>query len=357
MNSKRSQLVNTTRQKEFRRNTDLERLLQELNSLLSPVEDEILRGFRMPRYPVVFVVGAPRCGSTLMMQWLAHTGRFAYPTNLLSRFYGAPYVGAKIQQLLTAPEYNFNNEILNFTSEVSFSSNLGKTQGALAPNEFWYFWRRFIPNTEPQYLDREALKKVKNAEFAAELAALEAVFDKPWAMKGLILELNIPFLSSTLEKALFLFVRRHPFHNIQSLLEARVKYFGDRRAWYSIKPQAYEMLKDLDPIEQVAGQVYFTNRAISEGLEQIDSARALVVDYEDFCRNPKQTFDQTLIKFDQQGTSVDWDYVGPKHFLSTNEVRLPKQDRTRIVAAYKQFSGLDIEPATPHRYSQRQQNA
>ena len=172
------------RQEEFRRNEDLEDLLEEINGILEPAEDEILEGYRMPKYPTLFVVGAPRCGSTLMIQWLAKTRKFAYPTNLLSRFYGAPYIGAKIQQLLTAPEFSFRNEILDFNNEISFKSKLGKTKGALEPNEFWYFWRRFIPNIEPEYLDAQLLERINGKKFAAELAAIEAVFDKPIAMKG-----------------------------------------------------------------------------------------------------------------------------------------------------------------------------
>lgn len=333
-----------TRQEEFRRNIKLELLLQELNGLLGPIEEGILQRYRMPRYPVVFVVGVPRCGSTLMMQWLARTGRFAYPTNLLSRFYGAPFLGAKIQQLLTAPEYNFRDELFDFSGEISFSSSLGKTQGALAPNEFWYFWRRFTPNTEPQYLNNEMLSEFNSAGFVAELAALESVFDKPWAMKGLILELNIPFLSSILDKALFLFVRRHPFYNVQSLLQSRMQYFGNDRAWYSIKPQEFEALKDLDPFEQVAGQVYFTNRAIMEGLDRINAARTLTVKYEDFCQHPEQVFELIQAKLEQQGTPVQWDYEGPSQFRSADQVRVPEQDCARIIAAYKRFSGFDIDP-------------
>lgn len=339
-----------TRTKSFERNEKLERLLEELNDLLAPVEAKVIAEYRMPRYPVVFVVGVPRCGSTLMMQWLANTGRFAYPTNLLSRFSRAPFVGAKIQQLLADPEYSFRDEILDFAHELSFSSSLGKTTGALSPNEFWYFWRRFIPNTEPQYLDRETLSKVKSAEFVAELAAIESVFGRPWAMKGIILELNIPFLSSILDKALFLFVRRHPFYNIQSLLESRARYFGNRRDWYSIKPREYEVLKDLDPFDQVAGQVYFTNRGIQKGLDQIDTARTLVVGYEDFCNNPKLAFDQIVTRFHQLGVHVHWEYEGPRQFTSANQVRLPEQDCTRILAAYQRWSGLEIRPSMPHSY-------
>jgi hypothetical protein len=278
-----------------------------------------------------------------MMQWLAKTGRFAYPTNLLSRFYGAPYVGAKIQQLLTAPEYNFNDEILDFSGEISFSSDLGKTRGALAPNEFWYFWRRFFPIIEPGYLDEEDLERADGRKFVAELAAIESVFDKPLAMKGLLLELNITFLSSLFDKVLFLFVRRHPFYNIQSLLEARLRYYGDRRAWYSIKPREYDRLRDLEPIEQMAGQVFFTDCAIEQDLGRIGAARGLAVDYEEFCRRPAQVFEKIKAGFIQQGFRVDWDYTGPELFHSTNQIRLPEEDCQRIVKAYRAFSGRELK--------------
>ena len=332
------------RQAMFRRNINLENLLQEINGMLAATEKHIIMdlNFSMPKYPVVFVVGAPRCGSTVMMQWLAQSGYFAYPTNLLSRFYGAPYVGAKIQLLLTAPEYNFNNEIVDFSSHISFSSTLGKTRGALEPNEFWYFWRRFIPNEQPQYLEPSQLAEVDARGFAAELAALEAAFGKPFATKGHILEYNIPFLSSILDKALFILVERHPLYNIQSLLEARVKYYGDRSVWYSVRPKEYEMLKDLAPIAQVTGQVYFTNKAIREGLQQIAPARGLMVAYEHFCESPQQVFESIGDKYAQQGNIMDWEYRGPARFSSTNQVRLPREDVTEIQRAYERFSGKEL---------------
>jgi hypothetical protein len=328
------------RQSEFKRNEKLEELLSEINSILEVAEAKIVKPFDMPRYPLIFIVGCARAGSTLMMQWLAKTGKFAYPSNLLSRFYGAPYIGAKIQKLLTDPEYDFNSEIFDFGDEISFSSNLGKTKGALEPNEFWYFWRRFIPNTDPEYLDDEVLVKVNTKQFAAGLAAIEAVFDKPLAMKGHILQFNIPFLSNMLKKVLFVFVKRDPLYNIQSLLEARVKYFGDRNAWYSVKPKEYEELKDLDPFQQVAGQVYFTNKAIQQGLEQIDASRWLQVNYEDFCNSPGKFFLQILEKLGNLDMEIDnWDYNGPENFQPTNQVRLPEQECREIIMAYKHFSG------------------
>jgi hypothetical protein len=330
------------RREEFKRNENLEYLLKKTNDIIGPAEEKILENYRMPKYPVVLIVGCPRSATTLMMQWLAGTGNFAYPTNLLSRFFGAPHVGALIQQLLTAPEFNFRNEILDFETEISFSSDLGKTKGALAPNEFWYFWRRFFLYGEIQYLDEQALEKVDVARFVAELAAIEAVFDKPLAMKGLIINWNIPYVSNILENVLFIYTKRHPFYNIQSLLEARVKYYSDRSMWYSFKPREYDDLKDLDPFEQVAGQVYFTNRAIENGLAQIDNSRWIKVSYEEFCKAPAELFKHILEKFAQQGFRVKWSYTGVKNFQPTNRIRLSEEDLKETIGAWKHFSGRNI---------------
>jgi hypothetical protein len=331
------------RTKQFARNEKLESLLKQINVLLGPAEERVIDNYRMPKYPVVLIVGAPRSGSTLMMQWLAQTGRFAYPTNLLSRFYGAPYVGALIQRLVTDSEFDFNNEFFDLRSEMSFDSDLGKTRGVLAPNEFWYFWRRFFPYGEIQYLDEESLAEVDAVRFVAELAAIESVFDKPFAMKGLIINWNIPYVSTLLDQILFIYITRHPLYNAQSLLEARIKYYGDRRGWYSFKPKEYEELKKLDPFEQVAGQVYFTNKSIDQDLNEIDKARWLQVSYEDFCESPGRIFRQITEKLENLGLEIDgWHHQGPERFQCTNQVRLLQVESKEIVTAYERFSGTDL---------------
>ena len=149
------------RQKDFKRNKNLEDLIQEINSILVPSENRILEHYHMPKFPVIFIVGCARAGSTIMLQWLANTGQFAYPTNLISRFYATPYIGAKIQQLLTDSRFNFRDELSYNSMAIEYISDLGKTQGVLSPNEFWYFWRRFFHYGEIQYLDDEALKKLE----------------------------------------------------------------------------------------------------------------------------------------------------------------------------------------------------
>jgi hypothetical protein len=327
------------RQKAFQRNQSLEELLTELSNLLAPVEAKIAAQYEQPKNPVVFVVSAPRSGSTLMMQWLAATGLFAYPTNLMSRFYAAPYVGAKIQLLLTAPEYNYRNEILDFNQEIGFESHLGKTQGALAPNEFWYFWRRFFSVQEPRLLTTEEQAAVDGRGFVAELAAIESVFNKPLALKGMLLALNVPFLSGLFHKAIFLYIKRQPFYTIQSLLLSREHFYGSREKWYSIKPPQYDELIKYDPVYQVAGQVYFTTKMIEDGLAAISPERQLSVPYDAFCAHPLQVFDGLRGKYAAQGAVLDKPNVGQSVFQPKNDVRLSRDECNKVIEAYYEFSG------------------
>jgi hypothetical protein len=327
------------RTEQHQRNQSLEDLLRELNSLLRPPERKVEERFASPQWPVLLIVGPPRSGTTLTLQWLAQTGLFGYPTNLISRFYAAPYIGAQIQRLLTDPKFDFNDEFGDLRQSVNFESTLGKTQGLLSPNEFWYFWRRFIPNEEPRYLEPEEVQQVDRPGFAASLAALEAALGKPLAMKGLIVQYNLEFIVEILRRRVLLIqTRRHPFYNIQSLLKARRNYYGTERKWYSVRPKEYEWLSDLSPVEQVAGQVYFTNQSISRQLESVSDDHKLLLPYESFCSNPEHTYRKLIEKLSSQGVSLDQEYRGPTNFESTNQLRGSSERKTEITEAWNRFS-------------------
>jgi len=244
--------------------------------------------------------------------------------------------------MLLAPEYNFRNEFFDLHSAVTFISDLGKTEGILAPNEFWYFWRRFFRYQDIQYLDKQELAKIDTKTFLTELAALQSVFDIPFAMKGHIINWNIPYVSSLFDKVLFLYIRREPLYNAQSLVKSREDFFGCRDNWYSFKPKEYDMLKELNPLEQVAGQVHFTNLAIEAGLRQLDDQRQLTIKYEDFCVSPRKIFEQIRTKLAYQGYEMNASYLGHSKFIVSNKIQLPIADIEEIRRAYQRFSGIEL---------------
>lgn len=335
----------TVREAMFQRNPNLERLIDDLNTLLAPVQVGVAARFIEPKRPVLLVVGSPRSGSTLVLQWLASLGHFAYPTNLLSRFYMAPYVGALIQRMLTDTQYTFRDEFFELKDvNFSFESTLGKTVGLLAPHEFWYFWRRFFIYGECHFLDNEALKCVDRRRFTSDLASLESAFDAPLALKAMIVNCNIRFVSELLDTAIFVYVKRSPFYNIQSLLKARREYSGSVNEWYSFRPKEYSELKQLDPMHQIAGQIFHLNKAIETDLANLPESRRIVVDYERFCMAPEAVYRELVFKCGVFGETLSERYKGIASFEPHDYVSVEDGEVDAIVRAYAEFSHEEALP-------------
>lgn len=330
--------VNAVRTTKFKRNEKLENLLKSLNASLWTAERQIISEPKQPEFPIVLLVGPLRSGTTLFMQWLASTGIVAYPTNLISRFYGAPVLGAQIQLLLTDPRYNFRNELGEFLQQVEFTSENGKTRGVLAPNEFWYFWRRFLPDpARDVWTDDELRQGFDSGTMLAELSSLMDVFGKPFAAKGLLFSYNIGFLNELFEKAIFVQTKRDPLLNIQSGLQARERQLGSREAWYSFDIPEYESLKDLDPVSQVAGQVACINRAVSSGLASLAEDRKIVLSYESFCENPRKTFDELVGKLNSKGCNIRDEYTGVDHFDAATKLLLSREEADLAMQVYERY--------------------
>lgn len=309
-------MKDTHRTIHFRRNNILEEFLTEINDDLWTTEENLLN-IKEPKYPLIFVMGALRSGTTLMTQWLGDIG-CAYPTNLMSRFYKAPIMASKIQKLLTDEKYNYRNELRDFNSGIDFNSENGKTIGALAPNEFWYFWRRFLDFKELDYLSTsELLKTVDIDTLRSEFAGIVDVFQKPFALKGMILNYNIDFLDKIFPKAIFIHTKRDPLTNIASALKARERQLGSIKEWYSFKIPEYVELEKLNPYEQVAGQIYHINKAVESGLEKVAEHKKMVVNYEEFCKNPKKYYDEIKDKLNTQGYNLNTVYNSEKKFNIT----------------------------------------
>lgn len=322
----------------FKRNLDLESLLRDINSNLWIAEQNVIKNYTTPELPIIFIMGAMRSGTTLFMQWLANTQMVSYPTNLLSRFYNSPVLGSKIQLMLTDERYNFRNELGEFNQNSSYTSENGKTTGVLAPNEFWYFWRRFLINPDRDdhsNIDLEASMDTKL--LLAELAGIVDTFKKPFACKGMLFNYNIEFLSSLIDNALFIHLKRDPVYNMQSVLSAREKQLGSRNNWYSFKIREYPDLSTLDPVKQVAGQIFYINKAISQGQSQLHENNKLEVSYEDFCNNPKAVYELIALKLENLGYKSIKKYSGEDSFKPNLKWKGSQSDKQAYMDAYNSF--------------------
>lgn len=327
---------------EFRNSPALEQLLAELNDLLSVCQQEVNHRYARPNFPILLIMGVARSGTTLFFQWLAKSRRFAYPSNLVSRFFRARYVGARVQQILV--EHDYRNEIMGFEKTEPYASSHGKTKGATAPHEFWYFWRRFFPvRGDAALVPPEALEDVDVTRLNAELATLEAALEKPLAMKAMLLNWNIPFLDRAFEKVLFVHVERDPLCVMQSIMEGRQHYFGSAESWYSFKPPEYRWLKELNPVTQVAGQVHFTQKAVKAGLSQVNESRKMAISYGRFCREPAAVWETLRCKMAAQGCRFVGRYEGPDHFEARNSVRVSAERWGQYQEALEAIQEVDSQ--------------
>ncbi len=325
------------RKKGHQRNIQLDDLLKELEELFGPVEKDLMKRFTAPQRPVLLLVGNPRSGSTVFMQFLQETGSFAMFTNVLSRFYYAPFIGAKIQQLLFNPAFDFRGELTSPVAEGGTTSSLGKTRGPLSPSEALHFFRRFVPHYDPQYLEPERRDEVDAAGMAAELAAIESVFDRPLAMKNVLLLYNLNCMRKCTGSSLVLYLKRDPIFIAQSLLLARENHYGRRDIWWSVKPKEYDQLKDMDVFHQVAGQVFFTKKAVEDALVQVPKEEQLTIEYESFCEAPESIYQKIVERYAELGCELPSGYIGEARFNCSREIRLSSVDFDALTLAYNAF--------------------
>jgi hypothetical protein len=314
---------------------DINNILEELKTCLGPVQKLRQKNFSENRAPLGFIVGAPRSGTTLLSQWLANLGCFSYPTNTLARFAYAPYFGALIQQMLferrfdPLEELNGSNE-----KEFNYTSNLGKSSGFLALNEFQHFFRIYINNYFPKYIPDEDFKKINFQELLQGLASIESVFEKPFITKAMMLQFNLFETSQKIPHSIFFYIKRDPVYVMQSIYESRKKYFKDPSKWWSVMPKEYDILKEKSLYEQIAGQVYYTEQAIEKDLLKIPEKRKITIQYEDFCNDPDQFISVILDKYNLNDCCLKLTEFTQTKFKVSNSITLNLHELTKFKNAY-----------------------
>ncbi|TGD75663.1 sulfotransferase family protein [Mangrovimicrobium sediminis] len=328
------------RSPEFAENPRLNMLLAELARQLGPVDALASANLQAPKFPPLMVLGNPRSGTTLLMSLLQQSGGFAVPTNVLARFAYAPYLGSLIQQLLFNPEFDYRGQLGGAAGGEGGHSVLGSTRGPLNVNEFYHFWRRFFPAGDIAELDAGALQAVDIEGLLRGIAAIESVFIQPVALKALMLQFNLSHFQALLPPVFYVYIRRDPVDVMCSILRARMRYYGDERQWWSVKPAQYEHLRHLCVEEQIAGQVYYTERAIRSGLRVVPENLQLVVDYESICRAPADVIAELRRSYRELDVTLETPGQLPERLAVSHSEDVPVEMRERLREAY---SRLDLE--------------
>ena len=246
------------------------------NRLVQPVDRMLVRRHRDPQIPIVFIVGVPRSGTTLLYQLMCTHLDVGYVSNAMARWWIAPVAAARFLSPLRGAPGSF-----------ALSSDLGRSEESDAPHEFGWFWQFHLHHEDSDDLDAEALatRDFRNAKAALE--GLAGYFDRPLLLKTLVhVPYKITWLKAQLPQARFIWIHRDPIFVGQSILEARQNRFGDPNRWLSVRPRDVASWRARSPCEQVAHQILDVNASMNRAFAALDPSDGLHVEYEQLVRQP-----------------------------------------------------------------------
>ena len=283
-------LGNNKRTSEFERNEVLEQVLEQAKNIIFEDTNGYYKKQQDPL--IVYIVGCPRSGTTLLHQVLCNTGGFAYPSNIASRFYTNTYLGGIITRLLTDKEFDFKKETL-IEDSIDYYSDIGKTKGPISPNAFWYFWREYLEFSDNIIdLDKSDVKG-----FITGLHNMSMAFDyKPVVLKGAIANFSLNELKKITRNFFFVYSKRNFKDNAESIMNARKRQYGNEKIWWSFPLKDMKSIQKLNPSEQVECQVMQINNEVESFLERISSDRKVTIAHEEFCMYPLESIEKITEK-------------------------------------------------------------
>lgn len=264
------------RLEKYRKDAAFETFLDKFNSDLEGIEEGLSKETYGPGHPIVFVIGTPRSGTTLLSQVLINRYGLAYPSNLMSRFWNVARCGAYMHRNLF-PE----------VSRLSLSSDIGYTTGADAPHEFGYFWRKWLVD-----------KAGKEAELGLLLGHMTSIFGRAMLYKNLhYVPFQLQALLNVYEDTNFVVIERDLCQTAVSVYKARLRLYGSVEKWFGPEMNDMNAMADFPPESQIICQLEEIQERIEKQASAVPSQNVTRVRYEDLLSDPNGLFSSLESKY------------------------------------------------------------
>ncbi|MCK0103897.1 sulfotransferase [Pseudohalocynthiibacter sp. F2068] len=287
-----------------------------VHTILSPLEARLIERYKEAQWPHVFIVGAPRSGTSLFYELLVTRYRFAFFSNLAHRFYKTP----------VAASWCGRSIIQNRKSQ--FRSNYGHISGWSAPNEGGQIWQRWFE--DGPWTDESALPNLPSAEIRATLAAMSRVFDAPFVNKNVMHSNRLRLLQTLFPDCLILEMRRDPTETVRSIIRAQLREKGpilNDDQWWSVQPSN---AGGADLIERACLQVTGVADDIARDTGLMGRKNHLAVDYSGLCADPSLMLDQVETFLSSNGVPMERRQDIQEHFPAPRSKPLDLEIETRI---------------------------
>jgi len=227
------------------------------------------------KHQPVFIIGAPRTGSTILYQTLTNQLDVLYVDNLVCRFNKNLFFGFWLSgKLFKQKEHN------------CFKSNHGDTIkcGHHAPSECGNYWYRWL-STDRHFVDHDDVTDEILGEIRKEITAVINYFDKPLVFKNLNAGQRLRMLCKCFPEAKFIFIKRDPLFTAQSIIKAKRNVGINDNDFWSIKPRNYKELESMDAYQQIIKQIFYIEKQITEDSSLFDQKSFLMIYYLDLGKN------------------------------------------------------------------------
>jgi hypothetical protein len=220
-------------------------------------------------YSPIFIVGAPRTGSTILYQSLTNEADVLYIDNIASKLNRVFFLA-----------FWLSNKLFKQRAHNCFKSNHGNTSkyGWHAPSECGQFWYRWIPKGR-HFIDFDEISDKNISKIKKEILAVAHYYKKPILFKNLNAGQRLRVLVKAFPDAKIIFVRRDPLDTAQSILKAKRKLKISDNQFWSIMPSNVDVLKQLKWPEQIVKQIYFLEKQIAEDLKLFPPQNVYEVHY------------------------------------------------------------------------------
>jgi hypothetical protein len=277
--------------------------------------------------PPIFIIGAPRSGTSLLYELMITRFHFAYMSNAAHRFFKTPIAASQI----------FKRAITRW--QGNFTSRYGHIEGWGAPNEGGWIWQRWLQ--DGPWRDDSDIHSKDYSDLRCMVAALSAHADAPFLNKNVMHSNRLRLMHAIWPNALFIEVKRDVLDNARSIIRAERAEGGPEKhsdIWWSVRPRLAENYVGKTDTERAVAQVIGVERDITRDMNSIGDNRLLRIDYGDMCNKPYQIMEQISDFLTHNGCSISRRKDIPNQFPVHPSKPLSDRDETAIAALIERLN-------------------
>jgi len=221
----------------------------------------------------IFIIGAPRTGSTFLYQALTDSLDVLFIDNIACRFNRDLFFGLWLSE-----------KVFRGKPHDCFTSRFGTTPGAHSPSECGEFWYRWLPRdqhfVDHNEIDRRIIEQIRN-----EVLGPSSYFGKPLLFKNLNAGQRLRLIVEAFPNARLIYIKRNEKDVVSSMLKVRHSIGVPRNKIWSIRPKNYEKIESLSEEEMCREQIRLLQKQIEQDIHLFPRGNVFCLHYEELTKS------------------------------------------------------------------------